>query len=495
VASSPGASGFESSVPLGTAAAAAAAVGNPPREGKGTVAGGITLVASTIMGAGVLALPYETAKAGFCASTTLLLSVYVYLAMQALALAEVSCGLWTRQREVGTGGNVTLRGMVAETLGPSASQVVLVGYLLYAMAILSAYVSKGGDVIAGVLGFAGDDLVASNVCSGCITVALGALVWFGGTKVATDWNNTMSVPMAGFFFAILVAGAGDLDPARLTRVSWPEAPQALPVIMLSQIYHDVVPFTCTYLGGDREAISKVIVIGGGIAVITFTAWLAVALGLMEVHPDGSFDDPLRAMEARGKGVVSFAVPAFSLLAISTSSMTCLCALLDFLQDALRRVGLRLAKETKTTVISVEEVPGTAANGLLLGGTLKRSSLLATASRILADPNGAKGVAASISLIVPLIVTCVDQDAFIHSARLAGAYGTGLLFGVLPPLMIWKFRRTETGLAEERILPGGQPAVVALFATAVSFLLYNIVRDTLVPRDDIVVTCADPASCS
>jgi len=468
--------------------------GPPPHmqlQNKGTIAGGMTLVASTIMGAGILALPYETAQAGFCASTVLLLAAYLYLAMQALALAEVSCGLWTRQRESGHGGNVTLRGMVSETLGPGAAQVVLTGYLLYAVAILSAYVSKGGDVIAGVLGYGVDDLVASNVCSTCMTAGLGAMVWFGGTKAAADWNNAMSPWMAAFFLSILVAGAGDLDPARLRRVSWPAAPKSLPVIMLSQIYHDVVPYACTYMGGDREAISKVIVLGGGVSVIAFTAWLAVALGLMEVHGDGSFDDPLRAMEARGKVIVSFAVPAFSILAISTSSVTCLCALLDFLQDTLRRLGLRLDQSK-----SKEEDSNRGADASLLPGGRNGSPLLAATSRILLDPNGAKSVAAALALSIPLIVTCVDPDAFIHSARLAGAYGTGLLFGILPPLMIWKFRRTEPGLAGMRVLPGGNIMVIALFATATTFLLYNVVKDTMLEGEDAGVRtgCTDMSSC-
>eukprot|EP00897_Mesotaenium_endlicherianum_P004229 jgi/Mesen1/3834/ME000207S02840 len=65
---------------------------------KGSIFGAMALITGTTVGAGILALPAVTAPAGFFPSATVLCSVWAFLVVEALLLAEVNISLLQRRQ-------------------------------------------------------------------------------------------------------------------------------------------------------------------------------------------------------------------------------------------------------------------------------------------------------------------------------------------------------------------------------------------------------------
>ena len=105
------------------------------------------LVAGTAVGAGVLALPAETAASGFLASSVAILGGWAFSVATGMLLAEAS--LWAL-RTTGSGG-ISLATVAGRTLGPVGAAACGAVYLFLSYALLVAYISRGGDVIASEL--------------------------------------------------------------------------------------------------------------------------------------------------------------------------------------------------------------------------------------------------------------------------------------------------------------------------------------------------------
>jgi tyrosine-specific transport protein len=92
------------------------------------------LIAGTTVGAGVLALPAFTVKAGFVPSSAVLLGAWVFMVATGLLIAEVN--LNSRQ---GGGGMIS---MTRETIGGAGASVSGAAYLFLHYALLVAYIAQ-----------------------------------------------------------------------------------------------------------------------------------------------------------------------------------------------------------------------------------------------------------------------------------------------------------------------------------------------------------------
>lgn len=79
-----------------TPAAASPDSGAQAERSAPSVLGAMAMVTSSTVGAGILALPSVTAPAGFAPSATMMLSCWLLLAIEALCIAEVNCGVRDR---------------------------------------------------------------------------------------------------------------------------------------------------------------------------------------------------------------------------------------------------------------------------------------------------------------------------------------------------------------------------------------------------------------
>ncbi|CAE7230269.1 tyrP [Symbiodinium sp. CCMP2592] len=392
-----------------------------------SVTNAIVLVAGTTVGAGILALPAVTQPAGFVPSTVALTFAWMYMAVTGLFIAEVAC-----RTMAATGKRATsLQSMASTSIGPAGAWLSSAAFVFLHMALLIAYCSRGGELltslipILGSLGVPGPAVFAS---------LFGGFIFLTkGTDALDQGNNAFAVVVAVSFFALVALAIPAGDAARLLAVAdWGKATDTVPTLLLSLVYHNVVPTVCAQLEGDRGKITTAIVVGSLVPFLMFVVWNAAVLAAL---PIGSAGDPLEVLRSTGSPLVATGILAFSLSAIVTSFVGFVVALTDFFADLDNRT------EDSSLPLKLRDF--------------------------------------ALTLVPPVIVACLDPSLFFQAIDKAGAFGVSTLFGLLPAWMVLTKRSSESpvltrvpqflgGYVRGPLVPGGP--LIPVLAAVVALLV-------------------------
>ena len=400
----------------------------------GTVLGAVALITGSTVGAGALALPATVSPAGIGPSSAVLLGCWGLLVCEALLLAEVNVALM-RERdgyrlEHGRGHSpvvVSLSEMAGRTLGAEGAAVVGAAYLFLSATLLTAYVSKSGAIVAGVL--AGTHWVGVDVdpraASLCFAAAAGAALASGGVALADKMNQALTATLLCLFGVLIAGGAASADWSNADFAGdWSNAPACVPVVFLALVYHDLVPVICAYLAGDASKIRRAVIAGSAVPLAMFLAWDAVALGVSAASGAGAGADPLAALMAGGDGTVALVVGGFSFCAIATSFIGTAVGVNAFAQPRLERWA-----EERAPV-----------------GRRGRSAASSESRR--AEKLGMRALTYALMLSGPTAIAVTNPDVFLPATNFAGAYGMTAMFGILPPVMAFKMRARLAESARE-----------------------------------------------
>jgi len=411
----------------------------------GSLVGATALVAGTTVGAGVLALPTVASTAGFVPSTTTLLvccgaSIATGMVRAprppaarappprlspqgpdpappppSQMIAEVALNTMC---ELGAGG-VGLRTSVERTLGKGGTAVFTLAYLFLHYCLLVAYISKGGELVSDLAGALPLPAVAPEWGSLGYVAGWGALCFYTEPRVMDRINTTLVGGVVAAFLGLLAVALPSVEPGLLLEGSdWGAVPDSVPVIALAYVYHNVVPVICTALEGDRDKVRAAIVLGSVVPMAMFVLWDAAALGLPGAVAGGAGDAvaALEALSPAANGLVA----GFSFLALTTSFVGFVFGLSDF-----------------------------------IGGALGK-------------PSGRpQAVPYALTLAPPFLLSLALKDVFLTALDKAGTFGVLMLFGVLPPAMVWQERygKSGTGTGDAagafgvgELLPGGRFAL-------------------------------------
>jgi tyrosine-specific transport protein len=277
----------------------------PPRQ-QASVLGQALLVTGSAVGAGLLALPAVTWKAGFWASVVGLSGTWAYMSATGALLVEAAA-------LEPSGGKVNLLGMARYTLGDWGGRVCFVLYLSIYAATLTAYLAEGGRQAVELLGIALH--CAANSWDACVdsspppqpwavtigqmgfAVGFSAVIFRGPGPV--ERLNTICMGAAMLAFAALVyAAAAAASAAAATSSStqplpadpgpepepvgpvsdWGALRGALPVMIVAFSYHNTVPSVFSSLGGQPRQAAAALILGSSFALVMYVVWQAVVLG-------------------------------------------------------------------------------------------------------------------------------------------------------------------------------------------------------------------------
>ena len=255
---------------------------NKTVESKGTLFGVVALITGSTVGAGILALPSVCAETGVVPSVAGIVGTWTLLLLSALLLAEINVSVMRERDEVrfehGRGHSpvvISLPDMAMTTLGSTGSYVMSATYLLASATLLVAYIAKAGEIIETI-----DPALTLEASTIAFTVGLGAVMAFGSVNVIDNINRVLTIVLMSLFFGILYEGAIVADFKNFNLINdASKLPEAVPVMFLSLIYHDLVPVICAYMNGDLKEIRKAIVIGSFVPLFMFIAYLVVALSI------------------------------------------------------------------------------------------------------------------------------------------------------------------------------------------------------------------------
>jgi len=272
-------------------------VSSQEEEEKGSLVGAALLFAGTAIGAGMLALPAETAPAGFVPSATSLLLCWAFTYVTSLVTLEATWSV-TQDDPVAnkSDASVGFLSVSRKALGPTGELLTAILFWFLLSAIVVAYTSEGGELLTeGVRELTSGSLHLSPIIgSTCFMAFFGSFAIFGIEQV--DLVNRILV--AGFLVAFLGLMGMGLPNIQATTLlmgaqHWNAVyPGATSVGILAFGAQNVVPTLLQYLGGDAERTRRAILAGSLLPLAMYLVWEAVFFGTLPldlVGNDGNMD--------------------------------------------------------------------------------------------------------------------------------------------------------------------------------------------------------------
>jgi len=357
--------------------------------------GSTLLVAGTMIGAGMLAMPLTSAGIGFGFTLVLLLGLWALLTFSALLFVEL---YQTAESDAGIG-------TLAEQYFGKAGRIIATAVLIiFLYALIAAYISGGGSLLKDLLPESFGDKVSILL----FTVIFGSFIVIG-THSVDKINRVLFFVMLAAFAVVLSLMLPEIkfDNLMATPIDNALIISASPVFFTAFGFHGSIPSLNKYLGGNVKALRISILAGSAITLFAYILWQMSTHGLLTqneflqiLKEDATLNGLVKATLAiTGSNMIAGAVKLFSTLALVTSFLGVGLGLLECIEDLLKR--------------SFNISAGRISLGLM-------------------------------TFIPPLVFALFYPEGFILALGYAGQM-FAFYAVVLPVSLVWKARRTHTNL--------------------------------------------------
>lgn len=343
--------------------------------------GGTLIIAGTSIGAGMLGLPSLTGPAGFLPSLAVLFVCWLFMTITGLLYAELA--LHFRN-------DANLLTMARRTLGRRGKIVTWGVYLFFFYSLLVAYFVGGGNLVH-------DLMSESSVTASIVLFALILLpVIAVGHRLVDPLNKLCMAGLFAAYFGFVVVGASHVEISNLTYQNWGLASSALPIAFTAFGYQGSIPTLASWMHYDKKKLRFAIVCGTCLTLLVYILWQWLILGIVPVDgPNGLLDTVQAGRDAvhplqffTQNGVVYQIARLFAFFAIATSFLGVGIGLTDFWAD-----GLKVRNK--------------------------------------------KWLMMTLAFLPPFIFALSYPHVFLSALGTAGGFGSALLLGALPVLMVIK----------------------------------------------------------
>ena len=294
--------------------------------------GSTLLVAGTMIGAGMLAMPLTSAGIGFGFTLVLLLGLWALLTFSALLFVEL---YQTAESDAGIG-------TLAEQYFGKAGRIIATAVLIiFLYALIAAYVSGGGSLLKDLLPESFGDKVSVLL----FTVIFGSFIVIG-THSVDKINRVLFFVMLAAFAVVLSLMLPEIkfDNLMATPIDNALIISASPVFFTAFGFHGSIPSLNKYLGGNVKALRISILVGSAITLCAYILWQMSTHGLLTqneflqiLKEDATLNGLVKATLAiTGSNMIAGAVKLFSTLALVTSFLGVGLGLLECIEDLLKR---------------------------------------------------------------------------------------------------------------------------------------------------------------
>lgn len=357
--------------------------------------GSTLLVAGTMIGAGMLAMPLTSAGIGFGFTLVLLLGLWALLTFSALLFVEL---YQTAESDAGIGT------LAEQYFGKTGRIIATAVLIIFLYALIAAYISGGGSLLKDLLPESFGDKVSVLL----FTVIFGSFIVIG-THSVDKINRVLFFVMLAAFAVVLSLMLPEIkfDNLMATPIDNALIISASPVFFTAFGFHGSIPSLNKYLDGNVKALRISILAGSAITLCAYILWQMSTHGLLTqneflqiLKEDATLNGLVKATLAiTGSNIIAGAVKLFSTLALVTSFLGVGLGLLECIEDLLKR----------TFNIS--------AGRITLG---------------------------LMTFIPPLVFALFYPEGFILALGYAGQM-FAFYAVVLPVSLVWKARRTHTNL--------------------------------------------------
>lgn len=387
----------------------------------GHVFGGTLLISATMVGVGMLALPIATGEGGLLPAILIYLLCWLFMLCTGLLFLEV-CSWMPKDSNLIT--------MSERLLGPVGKNICWVVYLFLFFTVMIAHVVGGGAIVNEI-----SQNTLPHWASAILYVAVFSPIVYLGTRWVDRLNLTLMTGVVISYLLFIFLAVKHVDVSLYTRVDWPKAWVALPVLFTAFTYQLIIPTLMTYMERDVKKVRLAIILGTTIPLVVYLIWECLILGIVPAEGTNGLIEaakqghnavmPLK--EITGVHLVYTIGKTFAFFTMTTSYIALALAYLDFLAD-----GLKVKKK------------------------------------------GFKKVLLCLAIFIPpTFVAITYPHLFLTALRYAGGFSCAILFGLFPPLMAWIGRYSKKYDYEPQLL-GGKASLVILIA----FVLFEIAFQTI-----------------
>jgi tyrosine-specific transport protein len=389
----------------------------------GHIVGGTLLIAGTAVGVGMLALPVATGSGGFIPSAIIYLICWAFMLCTGLLLVEAN--LWMPK-------DTSFISMAEKILGPAGRILFWVVYLFLFVTVMIAHASGGGSILTDVIGWNLPGWASAIIYTG----VLAPVVYLGAHSV-DRLNICLLSGVILCYLAFIAVSYSHVDLSLLTYSNWGKATFAMPILFTAFTYQVIIPTLMTYMERNVKKVRIAVILGSTIPLIIYLIWEFLILGIIPAEgPNGLIEAAKQGQNAIGplKQFVTtpylFAIGKyFAFFAITTSYIPLALSFFDFLAD-----GFKWKKDGHHRFILTCLVFG-----------------------------------------VPLIFALIYPHIFLIALGYAGGISCALLFGLMPPLIVWIGRYIKRYPAGTRQLPGGKPLLALLMVFAFLILAGQVLQ--------------------
>ena len=294
--------------------------------------GSTLLVAGTMIGAGMLAMPLTSAGIGFGFTLVLLLGLWALLTFSALLFVEL---YQTAESDAGIGT------LAEQYFGKTGRIIATAVLIIFLYALIAAYVSGGGSLLKDLLPESFGDKVSILL----FTVIFGSFIVIG-THSVDKINRVLFFVMLAAFVVVLSLMLPEIkfDNLMATPIDNALIISASPVFFTAFGFHGSIPSLNKYLDGNVKALRISILAGSAITLCAYILWQMSTHGLLTqneflqiLKEDATLNGLVKATLAiTGSNMIAGAVKLFSTLALVTSFLGVGLGLLECIEDLLKQ---------------------------------------------------------------------------------------------------------------------------------------------------------------
>lgn len=303
---------------------------------------GIMVIAGTVIGGGMFALPVDLAGAWFFWGAFILIIAWFSMLHSGLLLLEANLNY-----PVGSSFNTITKDLIGNKWNVFSG--ITVAFVLYILTY--AYISANGAIISETIVMNFGSHVNPRIVGISTAVFVAAVLWVSSLAASRITSLFLGlkiiafvVVFGSFFFQVDYSILKDINAVDGGESFYfPYIFMAVPVCLASFGFHGNIPSLIICYGKRKEKLIKSIVFGSSLALGIYLFWLYCTMGNIPresfkeiIASGGNVDSLVKSfLGTNTSGVMEFFLLLFSNLAVASSFFGVTLGLFDYLADLFK----------------------------------------------------------------------------------------------------------------------------------------------------------------
>ncbi|MFA1283214.1 low affinity tryptophan permease TnaB [Citrobacter telavivensis] len=303
---------------------------------------GIMVIAGTVIGGGMFALPVDLSGAWFFWGAFILIIAWFSMLHSGLLLLEANLNY-----PVGSSFNTITKDLIGNKWNIVSGFTV--AFVLYILTY--AYISANGAIISETISMNMGYRVNPRIVGICTAIFVASVLWISSLAASRITSLFLGIKIISFIivfgsfffqvdFSILRDTAGQ---AQNDASYFPYIFMALPVCLASFGFHGNIPSLIICYGKRKDKLIKSIVFGSLLALVIYLFWLYCTMGNISresfseiIASGGNVDSLVKSfLGTKQSGIIEFCLLVFSNLAVASSFFGVTLGLFDYLADLFK----------------------------------------------------------------------------------------------------------------------------------------------------------------